>query len=172
MRTCFAIAILAMPLAACAPGQGLFGPAGKPGDVEVRSPEEGQARPRVRPSDANTGLRPPAGARTAEEFDTTTQEERVAAVQTAQTGGGAELLGTTIASLGAPSEAGIWMKTPLVSAPAKGRVDDPASGAQVAVDLVPLDAPRGAGSQLSLAAMRLLGVGLTELPEVKVYRLN
>ncbi len=63
------------------------------------------------------------------------------------------------------------MKTPLADSPGKGRVDDPASGGSVAVDLIPLDAPRGAGSQLSLAAMRLLGVGLTELPEVEVYRL-
>ncbi|MRU14356.1 hypothetical protein FDP25_02820 [Roseovarius sp. A21] len=172
MRTGFAIAILAMPLAGCTPGQGLFDRAGPKSDIEVLTPAEGQTRPRVRPSGVTMGQRPPEGARTAEEFDTTTEEERLAAVQTAQSGAGAKLLGTTIASLGAPSEAGIWMKTPLVSAPAKGRVEDPASGAQVAVDLLPLDAPRGAGSQLSLAAMRLLGVGLTELPEVKVYRLN
>jgi hypothetical protein len=172
MRTGFAIAILVTPLAACTPGGGLFERAAPNGDVAVLTPSEGQARPKVRPSDVTMGPRPPEGARTAEEFDTTTEEERVAAVQAAQTEAGAKLLGTTIASLGAPSEAGIWMKTPLVSAPAKGRVDDPASGAQVAVELLPLDAPRGAGSQLSLAAMRLLGVGLTELPEVQVYRLN
>jgi hypothetical protein len=172
MRTGFAIAILVTPLAACTPGGGLFDRVAPNGDVEVLTPSEGQARPKVRPSDVTIGQRPPEGARTAEEFDTTTEEERVAAVQAAQTEAGAALLGTTIASLGAPSEAGIWMKTPLVSAPGKGRVDDPTSGAQVAVELLPLDAPRGAGSQLSLAAMRLLGVGLTELPEVQVYRLN
>ena len=168
----FAIVILAMPLAACTAGQGLFGPAGGEDDVAVLSPSEGQTRPKPRPSEASGARRPPAGARTAEAFDTTTQDERIAAVQEAKSQAQATRLGVTIASLGAPSEAGIWLKTPLVDAPAKGRVDDPASGASVAVDLVPLDAPRGAGSQLSLAAMRLLGVGLTELPEVEVYRLN
>gem|GEM_PF-323500 len=172
MKVSFAIVIMAMPLAACAPGQGLFDPQPRSADnnIVVLSPAEGQTRPKVRPSDG-TALRPPSGARTAEAFDTTTQEERAAAVQTAQTETRASLLGTTIASLGAPSEPGIWMKTPLADSPGKGRVDDPASGGSVAVDLIPLDAPRGAGSQLSLAAMRLLGVGLTELPEVEVYRL-
>jgi len=172
MNVRFAIVIMAMPLAACAPGKGLFDPQprGADSDVVVLSPAEGQTRPKVRPSDG-TALRPPSGARTAEAFDTTTEEERVAAVEAAQNETRATLLGTTIASLGAPSEPGIWMKTPLVDGPAKGRVDDPASGGSVAVDLMPLDAPRGAGSQLSLAAMRLLGVGLTELPEVQVYRL-
>jgi hypothetical protein len=172
MNVKFAIVIMAMPLAACAPGQGLFGPDRGASNVTVLSPSEGQTRPRPRPSEARAARRPPAGARTAEAFDTTTEDERVAAVQEAKSKAQATRLGSTIASLGAPSEAGIWLKTPLVDAPAKGRVDDPASGASVAVDLVPLDAPRGAGSQLSLAAMRLLGVGLTELPEVEVYRLN
>src|SRR6056297_1949450 len=152
MRKGFAIAILTTSLAACTPGGGLFDRNTPKSDVEVLNPSEGQARPKVRPSDVTMGQRPPEGARTAEEFDTTSEQERVAAVQTAKTWAGAEPLGTTIASLGAPSEAGIWMKTPLVSAPAKGRVDDPASGAQVAVDLLPLEAPQGAGSQLSLAA--------------------
>ncbi|WP_306155602.1 hypothetical protein [Roseovarius sp. MMSF_3281] len=172
MKRGFTIAILAMPLAACAPGGGLFdsieGRSGR--DVEVLTPSEGQARPQVRPN--GLGAAPPAGARTAEAFDTTTQEERAAAVETARGETQAKLLGKTIASLGAPGQPGIWMKTPLVTTPGKGRVDDPASGATIAVELIPLDAPRGAGSQLSLAAMRLLGVGLTELPEVKVYRLN
>lgn len=172
MKVRFAIVIMAMPLAACAPGQGLFDLKSNEdsSDVRVRSPSEGQTRPKVRPSQGAI-VRPPSGARTAEAFDTTTEDERAAAVQTAQSETQATLLGATIASLGAPSESGIWMKTPLVDGPAKGRVDDPASGGSVAVDLMPLDAPRGAGSQLSLAAMRLLGVGLTDLPEVQVYRL-
>ena len=173
MKRAFTIAILAMPLAACTPGQGLFDRGeGRPdSDVVVLTPAEGQTRPQVRPNGLGAAA-PPTGARTAEAFDTTTEEERAAAVQTARSETQAKLLGKTIASLGAPAEPGIWMKTPLVTAAGKGRVDDPASGATIAVDLIPLDAPRGAGSQLSLAAMRLLGVGLTELPEVEVYRLN
>lgn len=115
------------------------------------------------------GIAPPANAQTAEQFDTTTAQERAAAVQAAQDGGGDKDLGTTIASLGAVSEPGIWMKTPLVSAPGQGRVEYPEKGTSVAVDLIPLDAEPGSGSQLSLAAMRLLEADLTGLPEVKVF---
>jgi hypothetical protein len=42
----------------------------------------------------------------------------------------------------------------------------------VAVDLIPLAAERGAGSQLSLAGFRALGAALTALPELRVYRLS
>jgi hypothetical protein len=173
MKRGFAIAILGMALTGCAPGQGLFdsAPEGAGNPAAVLTPAEGQTRPQLRPNGLGAA-RPPAGARTAEAFDTTTEEERAVAVQEAQSETQAKLLGTTIASLGAPSDPGIWMKTPLAPAAGKGRVDNPASGKSIAVDLIPLDTPRGAGSQLSLAAMRLLGVGLTELPEVEVYRLN
>ncbi|QFT92659.1 hypothetical protein FIU86_07380 [Roseovarius sp. THAF9] len=115
------------------------------------------------------GVAPPANARTADEFDTTTEEERAAAVQAAQSGGGDRDLGTTVASLGAAADSGIWMKTPLVDSPGKGRVEYPAKGTTVAVDLIPLDAEPGSGSQLSLAAMRLLEADLTGLPEVRVF---
>lgn len=115
------------------------------------------------------GIAPPANARTADEFDTTTEEERAAAVQAAQSGGGDRDLGITVASLGAASDPGIWMKTPLVDSPGKGRVEYPAKGTTVAVDLIPLDAEPGSGSQLSLAAMRLLEADLTGLPEVRVF---
>jgi len=70
---------------------------------------------------------------------------------------------------GAAADPGIWMKTPLVDSPGKGRVEYPAKGTTVAVDLIPLDAEPGSGSQLSLAAMRLLEADLTGLPEVRVF---
>ncbi len=114
------------------------------------------------------GIAPPANAQTADEFDTTTEAERTAAVQAPQ-GGGERALGSTIATLGAVSEPGIWIKTPLVKAAGKGRVEYPAKGTSVAVDLIPLDAEPGSGSQLSLAAMRLLEADLTGLPEVRVF---
>ena len=119
--------------------------------------------------DQTAGVAPPANARTADEFDTTTEEERAAAVQAAQSGGGDRDLGTTVASLGAAADPGIWMKTPLVDSPGKGRVEYPAKGTTVAVDLIPLDTEPGSGSQLSLAAMRLLEADLTGLPEVRVF---
>lgn len=78
-------------------------------------------------------------------------------------------LGTTVASLGDATEAGLWLKTPLVKARSKGRVVDPATGRSVNVDLIPLGGAASAGSQMSLPAMTALGVGLTDLPEVEVF---
>ncbi|MCZ7675957.1 MAG: hypothetical protein M5U35_08950 [Roseovarius sp.] len=40
----------------------------------------------------------------------------------------------------------------------------------MAVDLIPLDAAPGAGSRISLAAMRLIEADLTALPELRVFR--
>jgi len=131
------------------------------------------ARPPAPPADAQptvTEVRaPPPGATTAEEFDTTSATDRQQALQGAGTTG--RRLGVTIASLGDVAEPGIWIKTPLVGQARRGRVVDIATGNAVALDLVPLDAPAGSGSRLSLAAMRLLGTGLTDLPELEVYAL-
>ncbi|MDT8329037.1 MAG: hypothetical protein RQ750_16965 [Roseovarius sp.] len=113
---------------------------------------------------------PIKGPRTPAALDTTTAKERAAAVAVAAKAGARDL-GVTIASLGAPSEPGFWLKTPLVTAPAKGRVDYGANGKSVAVDLIPLAGPEGAGSRMSLAAFRLLEAPLTGLPEVRVYQL-
>ncbi len=121
-------------------------------------------RPAARP--AGVAAKPAATAHTAEQFDTTTPEQRAEA-ETA--GGGARKLGVTIASLGNPAEAGFWIKTPLVSKAGKGRVEYPATGKSVAVDLIPIDGPKSAGSRVSLAALRLLGAPLTGLPELIVY---
>jgi len=74
----------------------------------------------------------------------------------------------TVASLGDVSEPGLWLRTPLVSAATRGRVRDPATGRSVALELRPLDAAPGAGSRMSLAAYRSLGLALTALPELRV----
>ena len=78
-------------------------------------------------------------------------------------------LGTTVAALGDPTEGGMWLKTPLVSADRPGQVRY--RGQVVAVTLRPLDGPAGAGSQMSLRAMQTLGAPLTELVEVTVEAL-
>ena len=109
---------------------------------------------------------PPPTARTVEQFDTTTAEDRAAATASAPTSG-ERRLGTTIASLGSPTEPGIWFKTPLVSAVVQGRIEY--QGTSVNVELRPSGGAAGSGSQISLAAMRLLGAPLTGLPEVTVY---
>jgi hypothetical protein len=101
------------------------------------------------------------GARTAEALDRTTAAERAAAVSAGPGGGTA--LGKVRVSLGSPTEAGFWMQGGPVKAVGKGRVVT-ASGQAVAVELRP-----GGAAQLSLAAYRALGLGLTDLPEVTVY---
>jgi hypothetical protein len=103
-----------------------------------------------------------------DEFDTTTAEDRAAAL--AQPASATvSLLGTTIVSLGPPTDPGIWIETPLVSAVQMGRVDYAPAGTSVAIELRPSGGAAGSGSQISLAAMRLLEIPLTALAEVSVY---
>ncbi|MBU2992979.1 hypothetical protein [Octadecabacter sp. B2R22] len=137
------------------------------------SPSLGEAfAPPVRPTLDRTQTRPDfppppsATARTVEQFDTTTAEDRAAAVAT-PVSSGERRLGTTIASLGSPTDPGIWFKTPLVSEVTQGRVVY--NGNSVAVELRPSGGVVGSGSQISLAAMRLIEAPLTGLPEVTVY---
>ncbi len=128
-------------------------------------PEAGSIRPVARPdTDASV---PRTGARTAEQFDTTSQEQRAAALSEA--GHGLGEIGRTVASLGAPGRPGFWLETPLVTSESKGRVVYPANGKSLALTLLPLDGPPTGGSRISLPAMRLLGVPLTDLPELIVY---
>ncbi len=114
----------------------------------------------------------PEDARTVEEFDTTSAGDRAAALEGASASGAEANLGVTIASLGDVSQTGIWLKTPLVKTQSKGRVVVVQTGRAVAVDLLPLEGAPGAGSRISLAAMRLLDVDLTSLTEMRVYRSN
>lgn len=110
------------------------------------------------------------GAQSADALDTATTAERAAASAPHGSTAGTTALGVTIASLGDPTAAGFWLRTPLVSAPAKGRVVA-AGGASAVVDLIPSGGAAGAGSQISLSALRVLGLSLTDLPELSVFRL-
>lgn len=85
-------------------------------------------------------------------------------------GSGGEFLGTTIASLGDPNSAGLWVRTPLVSQPTHGYVHSPTSNRSVRVELIPGGGVAGGGSQVSLAAMRLLDAPLGQLLELAVYQ--
>lgn len=107
----------------------------------------------------------PAAARPDAYNQATADEKAAAAAPVAQ----ARKLGTTIASLGNPTEQGFWIKTPLVSAAGKGKLVDPATGKSVNVDLIPLSGPESGGSQVSLAALQMLGVSLTGLPRLEVH---
>ncbi|MBT8411967.1 MAG: D-galactarate dehydratase [Octadecabacter sp.] len=109
---------------------------------------------------------PSPNARTVEQFDTTTAEDRAAAVASTPVSG-ERRLGTTIATLGSPTDPGIWLKTPLVDEVTMGRVIY--DGTSVALELRPSGGAAGSGSQISLAAMRLIGAPLTGLPEITVF---
>ncbi|MEM6587953.1 MAG: hypothetical protein AAF641_05860 [Pseudomonadota bacterium] len=151
-------------IATCLAGCGVM-PAGIFGNRDAPPPQNApveEADPSAIPEDA----------RTVEEFDTTSAGDRAAALDGASAAGGEANLGVTIASLGDVAQTGIWLKTPLVSKESKGRVEVVQSGRAVAVDLIPLDGEPGAGSRISLAAMRLLEVDLTALTEMRVYRSN
>ena len=141
--------------------------------LDAAMASDGAARPQARPTglDTTPPPPPPPNARTVEDFDTTSAEERAAAVAAppvAETQG-ERRLGTTIASLGSPADPGIWFKTPLVSEVTQGRVEYPVNGKSVNVELRPSGGEPGSGSQISLAAMRLLEAPLTGLPELVVF---
>jgi len=129
------------------------------------APEPAMAQPEALPA-PGTVMAPavPAGARTAEALDTTTAEQKAAAMAPVAAAPSASL-GTVVVSLGDVTTPGFWLRSGLVSAPAPGVVKT-AAGQTVQVDLLP-----GSGAaQLSLAAFRALGLGLTDLPQVEVSR--
>jgi len=111
---------------------------------------------------------PPGTARTVEEFDTTTEEDRAEAVAAPEPEAESEALGATQATLGSPADPGIWVKTPLVSEAVMGRVEY--QGRSVNVELRPSGGEVGAGSQISLAAMRLIEAPLTEIVQLSLFR--
>ena len=107
-----------------------------------------------------------AGAQSAAQLDTTTGAEKAQAAAPTTAG---RKLGVTIASLGDPSQSGFWIKTPLVKSEGNGRIVNPATGKSANVRLIPLGGPASAGSQVSLPALQMLGVSLTDLPTIEVY---
>ncbi|WP_159965526.1 hypothetical protein [Profundibacterium mesophilum] len=163
-------AILALPaivlLAACQPAMNGARTAATPrADMPPAAP---QAPPAPAPAQVVKAPAPPASARTAAALDTTTPEQKAAAAR--KPAADAErLLGETVASLGDATRPGLWIRTPLADAAGSGRVEDAASGKSAMVELIPLDGPDTAGSEISLAALRVLEIGLTDLPTLKVY---
>jgi len=111
---------------------------------------------------------PPPAARTVEEFDTTSAEDRAAAVAVVEPAG-EQLLGTTNISLGAAADPGIWLKTGLVDTLTAGRVEYPDNGKAISLELRPSGGDSAGSSQMSLAAMRLLDIPLTALADVRVF---
>ncbi|WP_304617611.1 hypothetical protein [Paracoccus sp. (in: a-proteobacteria)] len=157
--------ILPALLAACAPGT----LTGRPGTAPASAPAGAPTPEAVAAATAITRAPSPrpAARATAAQLDTTTAEQRAAAARPAERT--ETRLGTTVGSLGNPSEAGFWIRTPLVTERAMGRIVNPANGKSAQVELIPLTSG-GSGSQVSLSAMQLLGVPLTDLPRLEVYR--
>ena len=126
------------------------------------SPEMGDAAPEVVVLPEIQTPAPPPGARRVDEFDTTTQAQRSAALKTSE---GGVLLGEAVLSLGDPGRAGFWIETALVTSPGQGRVTLREGDNSVEVALLP-----GIGSgRISLATMRLLEVSLTDLVNANIY---
>ena len=113
-------------------------------------------------------VKPPKNATTAEQFDTTSQAERTAALAPVKPAG-ERALGKTIATLGNPTDPGFWLETALVSERTQGRVVYAPTGKSVAVELIPIQGAATSGSRISLPAMRLLGAPLSGLPELTVF---
>jgi len=111
---------------------------------------------------------PPRAARTAEQFDTTTPEQRAAA-RTTPADAGETRLGETVGALGDPTQPGFWIKSPLVKTAGSGRLENPSTGKSAVVELIPLDGPASGGSQVSLAALRLLDAPITDLTTLIVF---
>lgn len=95
-------------------------------------------------------------------LDQATVDQKTAAVLPT-TGG--QLLGMVTVGLGSPTDPGFWLSSNLVILPATGRVVT-AAGQSVNVEL----RPSTGGALLSFSAYRVLGLTLTDLPEVQVYQ--
>ncbi|PCH94122.1 MAG: hypothetical protein COB84_08070 [Rhodobacteraceae bacterium] len=78
-------------------------------------------------------------------------------------------LGKTIASLGLIDETGFWLRTPLVSSEANGRVVFLKTGTAINLTLIPNAGAKGSGSQISIAAMKVLGISIVDLAELQVF---
>jgi hypothetical protein len=137
--------------------------------VVVVDPDDDVTRPEARPDAAAAGARLGATGLTAAAFDRVSPAERAAA----QAGAGqpGRPLGETLASLGAPGETGFWLVTGLVTEPTPGRIQAE-TGASVGVDLRPSGREPGAGSQISLSAMRALDLPLTALAPLQVFSMR
>lgn len=156
-QTCLLLPIVGLALAGCGDVPFGFGAGPAPTqNVLVQRPGSETLRPSARPGDGRgTGLGDDG------------QSAGVLNGTTPQNAGGA--LGETLASLGSPTEQGLWLRTGLVTRVQQGRVEHEDGGGAVRVELRPSGAAPGAGSQLSLAAFRALGVPLTQLVSLRVF---
>ncbi|MFV0358486.1 D-galactarate dehydratase [Tropicimonas sp.] len=135
----------------------------------VKRPETPPERTAIAaPAPGTTAAPPPRSARTVEQFDTTSAAERRAAAAPPPAAAERQL-GRTVASLGNPADPGFWAETGLVTEIRQGRLEYPGGGTSVKVELRPSGGEVGAGTRVSLPALRVLEAPLTDLPELVVY---
>jgi len=159
--------LLVLALSGCAGGFPLRPAPAEPEVPVIFAPDEDVLRPASRPgTQAAAALRPQG--RSVDALDTSSAAERTAATS-APSGG--QALGDTLAGLGSPAESGFWLRTGLVSDTRAGRVVG-ADGTAVALELRPSGREAGAGSQISLAALRALGLPMTQLAPLSVFALD
>lgn len=160
---------LATVLLASCTGGGLFERGAADRAVEVRRPDTATARPKSRPATRQVGE--PGGLNSG--GVPVTAAARATAEQVAAATRPVERpeqdLGTTVATLGLLEREGFWLSTPLVRQAVPGRVVYEATGAAANVMLVPNGAAAGSGSQISIAAMQVMGIPITELARLRVF---
>ena len=76
--------------------------------------------------------------------------------------GAPDVYGITVATLGDPTDPGLWIETPFAQIEMPGRVISE-SGRVVQLMLRPSGGALGSGSRISIAAMQALGLSLTDL---------
>lgn len=133
---------------------------------EVLTPDEDTVRPQYRKG-GETGDAQIEGT-DSDALDATSDSEKAEALEAGESSGEMEL-GRTIASLGDVTQQGFWLKTPMVIKQSDGRIVWADNGNSVNVTLIPKQGESTSGSQISLAAMRALGIPLTALPELIVF---
>jgi hypothetical protein len=153
--------LLLAPLLLALSGCGLFQPGGTAGRASVTGPTPPQPAVEAAPVSGTTALGGPAVSATA--LDTTTPQEKAAALA-APVAAGERRLGNTVVALGPPAEQGLWLSTALVGEVTEGRIET-AAGQSLTLEL----RPGTGGALLSLAAFQALGLPLTGLPEVTVF---
>jgi hypothetical protein len=136
--------------------------------VQVQTPTEDTMRPVYRAKSPPSGPGLVVGVEAAV-LDQTTKLEKEQALSVSAQPADKEI-GKTIAALGVVSEQGFWLKTALVVVKTEGRVVWAANGNSVNVTLIPKPGAETSGSQISLAAMRALGIPLTALTELIVFQ--
>ena len=111
---------------------------------------------------------PPSSVTTsAAALDTVSEAEKQEAVAAAAAAPATGPLGETVVSLGDPADAGLWVKTSLVTSDTPGTVTT-STGKSAAVTLRPLEGAGGA--QISLSALQTLGLPLVGLHPVTLAR--